>query len=353
MDIYNALKGRASFLNCLLFTETTAGSTMSILCFLLNVLLSTHLYLCMEIDFCQPVQLDLSRGNRKPGVVVKINAFKQDFYLNVVPDSSFLAPDATYESNPSPTGAPESELIRCFYSGDVNSDPSSYAALSLCRGVQGAFSYHGMEYHLQSRVNHTAEGFTSIAGKTHVLQRRHAGMNLHNSTSRCGVASAPHHSVAESLEKYKHLKAKNLTETVLKGITRSKRFASFPRYVEVLVVADDSMAKFHGDNLKHYLLTLMSVAAKLYKHPSILNFINIVVVKFMVITEPEKGPEISSNAALTLRNFCTWQKKFNKVSDKHPEYWDTAILFTKQVRADGVTLKLEENSSSWADSCFY
>ncbi|KAI1893462.1 hypothetical protein AGOR_G00123970 [Albula goreensis] len=137
----------------------------------------------------------------------------------------------------------------------------------------------------------------------------------------------------ESLEKYKTMKGQNkgnLTETALKRMGRSKRFASIPRYVEALIVADESMAKFHGDDLKHYLLTLMSVAARLYKHPSILNSINIVVVKFMVINEADKGPKVSSNAALTLRNFCTWQKKLNKHNDKHPEYWDTAILFTKQ-----------------------
>jgi len=128
-----------------------------------------------------------------------------------------------------------------------------------------------------------------------------------------------------------HLEIDGLTETVLKSLGRSKRFASIPRFVEVLVVADESMAKFHGDHLKHYLLTYMSVAARLYKHPSILNSINIVVVGFIVINEADKGPKVSSNAALTIRNFCSWQKKLHKHSDKHPEYWDTAILFTKQV----------------------
>ncbi|XP_030919749.1 A disintegrin and metalloproteinase with thrombospondin motifs 15 [Geospiza fortis] len=111
---------------------------------------------------------------------------------------------------------------------------------------------------------------------------------------------------------------------------RAKRFASVPRYVETLVVADESMVKFHGDDLQHYLLTLMATAARLYKHPSIRNPIQISVVKFLLIGQDDKGPKVTSNAALTLRNFCAWQKKWNKVSDKHPEYWDTAILFTKQ-----------------------
>lgn len=112
---------------------------------------------------------------------------------------------------------------------------------------------------------------------------------------------------------------------------------SSPRYVETMLVADQSMAEFHGSGLKHYLLTLLSVAAKLYKHPSIRNSISLVVVKIMVIYEERKGPDISSNAALTLRNFCSWQKQHNPPSDRHAEHYDTAILFTRQVRDTEVT----------------
>lgn len=300
--------------------------------FLVNVLFLTKTYLCMETDFCEPVRLDrenfpshltkFSEKLSKGLVVYKINAFKEEFYLSLLPDSSFLAHDGTFNDT------------SCFYSGDINSDKNSYAALSLCRGVQGAFSFRGMLYFIERRsINTPAELNSDDAGKTHIIRRRHVTAN---STPRCGVTSSSNQGTVESLEKYTHLKghALNITET----LSRSKRFASIPRYVEVLVVADESMAKFHGDDLKHYLLTLMSVTAKLYKHPSILNSISIVVVKLMVINEAEKGPKVSSNAALTLRNFCTWQKKLNKVNDKHPEYWDTAILFTKQVRCAKIQL---------------
>lgn len=107
---------------------------------------------------------------------------------------------------------------------------------------------------------------------------------------------------------------------------------STPRYVETLLVADQSMAEFHGAGLKQYLLTVMAVAAKLYKHHSIRNPISLAVVKIMVVYEEEKGPDVSSNAALTLRNFCKWQRQHNPPHDRHPEHYDTAILFTRQVR---------------------
>ncbi|TRY98270.1 hypothetical protein DNTS_000614 [Danionella cerebrum] len=290
--------------------------------------------LCMETEFFEPVRLyreHIPRNEKltKDVVVYRINAFNQEFDLNLVPDSSFLAPDGTVQYETSSSSEPfGTDLSRCFYSGDINDDRNSYAAFSLCGGLRGAFSYQGMEYLIERKGTSAAPGITSEdAGKTHIIQRR----NRHHPepTSRCGVPS--NNEAQNSLEKYKHVNGRrNITESFLKRMSRSKRFASIPRFVEVLVVADESMAKFHGDDLKHYLLTLMSVTAKLYKHPSILNAISIVVVKLMVINEGERGPKVSSNAALSLRSFCIWQKKLNKLNDKHPEYWDTAILFTKQ-----------------------
>uniref|UniRef100_A0A672KTU6 A disintegrin and metalloproteinase with thrombospondin motifs 15-like n=1 Tax=Sinocyclocheilus grahami TaxID=75366 RepID=A0A672KTU6_SINGR len=310
--------------------------------FLRSVLLVNVFYAQLEIvnsmqsQMCVPVRLDHVKNNLVSDedntlpqtVVFKISAFEQDFVLELQSDSSFLAPAfSTHTDATAQNSAHSEDLSRCFYAGEVNSDPYSYAALSLCKGLQGAFGYDDWEYFIKPALNDT--DWDSM--HAHLISRRSNANLSGNSTSRCGVDSGVTQTVAQSLAKFKHLKEQhmsNVTMSVLKN--RSKRFVSIPRYVETLVVADESMAKFHDDDLKHYVLTLMSVAAKLYKHPTILNSINIVVVKFMVINEEEKGPKVSGNAAMTLRNFCTWQKKLNKNSDKHAEYWDTAILFTKQ-----------------------
>lgn len=98
-----------------------------------------------------------------------------------------------------------------------------------------------------------------------------------------------------------------------------------------MLVADQSMAEFHGAGLKPYLLTIMAVASRLYRHPSIHNSISLAVVKLLVVYEEERGPQVSSNAAMTLRNFCQWQKQHNPPSDRHPEHYDTAVLFTRTV----------------------
>uniref|UniRef100_A0A8C6NNW2 ADAM metallopeptidase with thrombospondin type 1 motif 15 n=1 Tax=Nothobranchius furzeri TaxID=105023 RepID=A0A8C6NNW2_NOTFU len=301
-----------------------------------QVLILLKISSCMEVDFCIPVRVyphkldtrshrSLEQTNEKQ-VVFRLSAFRQEFSLQLVRDSSFLAPGSKlHAAGESPQS---SDLRECFYSGEVNGSADSVAAFSLCRGLQGGFTYDGMEYSISPIGSEDATHENgNLLDRTHIIRR--AKQSESNVTSRCGVPSASN--ISTSLHKYKHRpQVDELTETVLKSLGRSKRFASIPRFVEVLVVADESMARFHGDDLKHYLLTLMSVAARLYKHPSILNSINIVVVGFMVIHEDDKGPKVSSNAALTLRNFCSWQKKLNKYNDKHAEHWDTAILFTKQ-----------------------
>ncbi|XP_023207536.1 A disintegrin and metalloproteinase with thrombospondin motifs 15-like [Xiphophorus maculatus] len=281
----------------------------------------------MEVDFCKPFRLQHEKYPKGARVGFKLRAFRQDFYLHLTPDSTFLATGGGSAASRASSG-----LRECFYSGDVNADPDSFVAVSLCKGLRGGFTHKAMEYIITASTEDTAAEYGHILEKTHRINRRmssrHPGANF---PSRCGVTPDTNFSV--SMEKYKHLDqldAGGFMEGVLKSLGRSKRSVSIPRFVEVMVVADQSMAAFHGVDLEHYLLTLMSVAARLYKHPSILNSINIVVVGFMVINETDKGPKVSSNAALTLRNFCSWQKKLNKPNDKHPEYWDTAILFTKQ-----------------------
>ncbi|XP_077194718.1 A disintegrin and metalloproteinase with thrombospondin motifs 20 isoform X4 [Paroedura picta] len=112
--------------------------------------------------------------------------------------------------------------------------------------------------------------------------------------------------------------------------SRKKRFLSYPRYVEVMVTADARMVQHHGRNLEHYVLTLMSIVATIYKDSSIGNQINIMIVKLIVIHDEQEGPAISFNAATTLRNFCLWQQAQNVLDDTHPSHHDTAVLITRE-----------------------
>ncbi|KAM4794723.1 A disintegrin and metalloproteinase with thrombospondin motifs 1 [Rhinophrynus dorsalis] len=284
----------------------------------------TSLSNTMEEELVAPVRMEGLPGNEK--TVYRLTAFGESLTLELEPDPSFVAPDFSLQYVGFPTephGEAESlsELTKCFYSGTVNGDPSSSAALSLCAGLRGAFFHRGEEYFIQPS-NHTLTPAASNSSEPLVLHliRRRSRVK-----AKCGVTdSAPQAMKSDEPQPQRTMPPPG------SGNTRKKRFVSSPRYVETMLVADQSMAEFHGSSLKHYLLTLMSVAAKLYKHPSIRNSISLVVVKILVIYDEQKGPEVSSNAAMTLRNFCSWQKQHNPPSDRHAEHYDTAILFTRQ-----------------------
>ncbi|XP_069470231.1 A disintegrin and metalloproteinase with thrombospondin motifs 15 [Ambystoma mexicanum] len=307
----------------------------------------------MESELVTPQRLDpdingrhfypqggLHELHKDRGIIFQISAFHEDFYLHLTPDAQFMAPAFAMQylgARAKSTAAQGGNLRHCFYSGDVNADRESFAALSLCGGLRGAFGHGGSEYVIRPLKNDTSGRILTHSQGVHLLQRRKASSQTLDATSRCGVGSSLNPSILAALERYKgtHSGGKEKgprppSDTRAKAGRRARRFASIPRYVETLVVADESMDKFHGEDLRHYLLTLMATAARLYRHPSVQNPINIVVVKFMILTDEDKGPKVTSNAALTLRSFCSWQKKWNKASDRHPEYWDTAILFTKQ-----------------------
>ncbi|KPP56110.1 hypothetical protein Z043_126344, partial [Scleropages formosus] len=98
----------------------------------------------------------------------------------------------------------------------------------------------------------------------------------------------------------------------------------------MLLVADESMVRFHGEQLRSYLLTLVAMASRLYRHPSVRNSISLSVAKVLVLPEGQQDLNVTSNAALMLRTFCQWQQQHNPASDRNPEHYDTAMLFTRQ-----------------------
>ncbi|KAK6485415.1 A disintegrin and metalloproteinase with thrombospondin motifs 1-like [Huso huso] len=260
--------------------------------------------------------------------VYQLDAFGKRLILELEPDQTFVAPGFTFQivgsSGTEKQSNPDSaNLARCFYSGSVNRDSGSVAALNLCNGLRGGFYLQGDEYFIQpsnSSGGHSTEGV-----EPHLIRRRSRGSQTGEGASKCGVNEHE-----QRVTETQPPQGQQGTVQEQAGRSRGKRFVSTPRYVETLLVADQSMAEFHGAGLKQYLLTVMAVAAKLYKHHSIRNPISLAVVKIMVVYEEEKGPDVSSNAALTLRNFCKWQRQHNPPHDRHPEHYDTAILFTRQ-----------------------
>ena len=167
--------------------EWTFLSKMAILISSLIILTQFLLYLnpayCMEVDFCIPVRVDHQRHEKhlhrraeeieERQIVFRLSAFKQEFYLQLTPDSSFLAPGSLPLESSSSASNETSDLRECFYSGNVNAEPDSFAALSLCKGLHGGFSYNGMEYFISlTGSEDAASGFGNSFDRTHIIRRR-------------------------------------------------------------------------------------------------------------------------------------------------------------------------------------
>uniref|UniRef100_A0A8C5I5P3 Peptidase M12B domain-containing protein n=1 Tax=Gouania willdenowi TaxID=441366 RepID=A0A8C5I5P3_GOUWI len=257
----------------------------------------------------------------------RLDAFGKEFVLHLEPDQTFLAPGFVFHVVGTPQSGPTEEPKTgsepgCFFSGTVNGDERSAAALNLCHGLRGGFYFRGEEYFIQP---HNASHFQGAEEEDEHLIRRRGRVALAEEGSKCGV-NEDEERVPKNLETEASHGAVNPKKT---GHSRTRRFASTPRYLEIMLVADQTMAEFHGAGLKPYLLTIMAVASRLYRHPSIHNSISLAVVKLLVVYEEERGPHVTSNAAMTLRSFSKWHRQHNPPSDRHPEHYDTAVLFTR------------------------
>uniref|UniRef100_A0A8C7JEQ1 ADAM metallopeptidase with thrombospondin type 1 motif 20 n=1 Tax=Oncorhynchus kisutch TaxID=8019 RepID=A0A8C7JEQ1_ONCKI len=270
----------------------------------------------------------------------RIEAFGQRFHLNLTADSGFIAPTYTVthlgaeHSNATESQQQEdSDMRHCFFRGHVNAKIESTAVFSLCTGLIGTFTTQHGEYFLEPLMK--AEGgeeYDEEHNKPHLVYRQ-------DRKRREGPASEPidrmdiHHTgyeIDHTTEHHVGNHTTNSSDPRHTAPSRQKRFLSYPRYVELMLTADVKMARHHGRNLEHYILTIMSVVAAVYSDPSVGNLINVMIVKLIVIHNEQDGPSINFNAATTLHNFCVWQQTQNVQDDSHPSHHDTALLITRE-----------------------
>ncbi|XP_072027188.1 A disintegrin and metalloproteinase with thrombospondin motifs 9-like isoform X2 [Amphiura filiformis] len=297
-------------------------------------------------------------------------AFGERFNLNLTKDASLISPSLVLEFiGNGKSGAMDTETpTHCFYSGRVNGHPESSAVLSLCLGMYGLLeTRNGSKYfmeplsdlHQKPTSSNAEDGFAV----PHIIYSSDELLKNHGPNQGCGLtdedfAQNKHHLHHNNINERwngknslgtgvsglfnsisQRLKEKELLEKssiVFNGSTegdahhRSKRYISYERFVELMVVADSKMVQHHDRNVQHYILTLVALVNRIFRDPSIGNNINIVLVKLLVLERDEDGPEISSDAPRTLRNFCIWQQSQNPAEDSHPHHFDTAVLITRQ-----------------------
>ncbi|XP_075430373.1 A disintegrin and metalloproteinase with thrombospondin motifs 9 isoform X1 [Ascaphus truei] len=290
----------------------------------------------------------------------RLSAFGQQFIFNLTANSGFIAPLFTVilfgepRDNQSNFYSEDRDVGHCFYSGHVNTRSDHTAVISLCSGMLGTFKSQDRDYFVEPLLSVDGSELEEDHNRPHVVYRLSVPQkDLSREKHTCDTTGQKHsrikhknrgnqwqqNSFFSDVEILKNSLLGNqfptyndttykLNETQI--LRRTKRFLSYPRYIEVMVVADSRMVEYHGANLQHYVLTLMSIVASIYKDPSIGNLINIAIVKLAVIHNEQEGPSISFNAQTTLKNFCIWQQSQNYPDDNHHSHHDTAVLITRQ-----------------------
>lgn len=242
----------------------------------------------------------------------------------------------------------------CFYRGTVDGSPRSLAVFDLCGGLDGFFAVKRARYTLYPLLRGPwaeAEDDARVYGDgsariLHVYTREGFSFEALPPRTSCETLASPPGAHERPPAPRRADGRWALAPQQLPGQSapssdgsqgprtwwrRRRRSISRARQVELLLVADASMARMYGRGLQHYLLTLASIANKLYSHASIENHIRLVVVKVVVLSDKDKSLEVSKNAATTLKNFCKWQHQLNQLGDDHEEHYDAAILFTREV----------------------
>lgn len=192
-------------------------------------------------------------------LALHLSAFGQNFVLRLAPDASFLAPEFKIERLGSSAGAAggERELRDCFFSGTVNGEPESLAAVSLCGGLSGSFLLDGEEFTIQP------QGAGESLHRPHRLQ--HWGLGVHGAQphplpggpegdsqrqDRDDEQEKEEEEEAQEEEGEEESEGAGELLSPLGGASRTKRFVSEARFVETLLVADASMAAFYGTDLQ-------------------------------------------------------------------------------------------------------
>ncbi|XP_076863283.1 A disintegrin and metalloproteinase with thrombospondin motifs 20 isoform X2 [Brachyhypopomus gauderio] len=278
----------------------------------------------------------------------RIEAFGERFHLNLTADSGFIGPSYTVthlgedRSHGQDTHRDVDDMRHCFFRGHVNARTEHHAVFSLCTGLIGTFMTHSGEYFLEPLMRADGDEGEEEHNKPHLVYKHERVKRPDRDRSEpCGFSDHTinhghfhsNRSVQEDLGSLWDSADKRLAamrNSKPPSGSRRKRFLSYPRFVELMVTADAKMVRHHGRNLEHYILTIMSVVAAVYKDPSVGNLINIMIVKLIIIHNEQEGPNVNFYAATTLHNFCVWQQSQNVLDDGHPSHHDTALLITRE-----------------------
>ncbi|XP_052903499.1 A disintegrin and metalloproteinase with thrombospondin motifs 9 [Anopheles moucheti] len=267
----------------------------------------------------------------------ELNAFGVRMHLKLSHDAEFIPKDMKVthfwpnETVRKPEDHDESRWLQgCYYKGSVVGDAQSTVRVSLCEGMHGHIKTTNASFIIEPAKNVSS----SDASILHRIQRLMADKSNPGNDGR-KLPDGSNTPAEDCAVRTDHEAAERLLSIEPTDLhSRNRRsIENFPNNeytVEVLVVVDNKMERYHGADLKSYVLTLMSIVSSVYADASIGSSMKIAVSHISYIHHDlnaqidatEKGL-VGVSASDMLQDFCRFKQSTNI-------HHDAALLLTRE-----------------------
>ncbi|XP_067936820.1 ADAM DEC1-like [Watersipora subatra] len=179
----------------------------------------------------EPKRMRRSEGEETV-VDITLPTPSEDIVLRLVRAESLLVPGATFEVRKDNISLATPVREDCYYQGKVAGVEESYAAMSLCNGLIGIYEYKGAQYSVQPVSTDEKDDNSQWLHSIHKL----------NQTGYEGM-----------IDRRLAMPERD---------RRSKRDVAEQKYLEVMVVIDQTVIEFHGeDDTELFILALFNMVS--------------------------------------------------------------------------------------------
>uniref|UniRef100_A0A336JY65 CSON006040 protein n=1 Tax=Culicoides sonorensis TaxID=179676 RepID=A0A336JY65_CULSO len=226
------------------------------------------------------------------------------------------------------------QLRSCFYKGQVAGDDKSVKGT--IKTAHETFLIKPVEVYSENNTNilHAISRLPSPSAineesscdlESTIESANHNNLltNNHNKTHRGHISTTDYPIILDDVIEADEMEAHSRHKRNTKSGNEIKEYT-----IEVLVAVDKKMLLKHRENLKEYVLTLMSTVSSIYSDQSIGNIIHVAVVHIIHLKEDlaarhgySDGKGVSASAMLL--EFCRLKEQYKFVHD-------TAILLTRE-----------------------
>ncbi|XP_077987001.1 A disintegrin and metalloproteinase with thrombospondin motifs 18-like [Glandiceps talaboti] len=278
-----------------------------------------------EYEVVQPwplrrVRRSADEEQAKNPIEYLFHAFEEEFHLSLEPVYDFFSDGLLIQhtwKNGSQLRAPS---LHCYYQGvSLNHNESVVYASTCGGGLSATVRTVEADYHIQPMKEDHVLKYTEDSREppAHIVHKEMA------TKSQCAMKDG---------------------ETETNFIDRKRRSVEDleTKYIEVYVVADETVKREYGDNTEFYILSMLNQVAGLYKDKTIGADIRLHVNKVQILEEALPELDVDDNIEGSLKRFCSWQRNQNA---------DVSLFITRRDMAFGNHYDVTGNTYDIGAAC--